>query len=320
MSIRGKDARIVEDLGTIPRPAGQISQITFDAIDRDHVAFVFSLTNGEAASNRWRLYVWDRNAHRMALVASNPIDSQGHALLGGWVHPVLTARYLYWIQAAPDSTGWGGSALMQYAFATGHTRTLYRGLAEALVPYGRVVLFTALIPGSKPPAVDTGQGPPATVYAIEQDSGQRVPAPAGITAGHDGADFMQTDGDLIVWNANDNALHAWRPEWGHSVVLVPDFSSWPLARKLGMADPQMPRLYGHFVVFSSGSVWILDLKTNSIARLTDVTVGEDMSGSELQLQEYSSSHSYDRATGRIQTDEYLIDLAKVPDLPGCPKS
>lgn len=316
--IVGKDQQVVDDLGTIPRPSGQLSQLTFDVIDADHVAFVYSLTNGEAAAWKWQLYLWDRHTHRLTQIASNPTDGHGDALHSGWVHPVLTDKYLYWIQAAPDTTGgWGGSDLMQYTFATGQTRRLYRGLAEALVAYRGLVLFTALAPGAKPPAQTPGQGIPEVVEAVRQGDGTPVSAPKGIDAGKAGADVMETDGDIIVWDGYDGALHAWRPEWGRSVVLVPSFANWPLGQKLGLSNPTMPRLYGHFVVFSPSGVYVLDLRTNSFAPLTVNPAGEDMSGSWLQLSEFTTKDSYNKQTLEEQSNQYLLNLATLPDLPGC---
>lgn len=316
--IVGRNQEVVEDLGTVPRPKGELSQLTFDAIDADHVVFAYSLTNGEAASWRWQLYSWDRHAHKLTLVTANPVDGHGNPLHGGWVHPVLTRKYLYWIQAAPDTTGgWGGSELMQYTFATGRTRRLYRGLTEALVPYGDLVLYTALTPGTKPPGETPGQGVPEVVQAVRQDDGTPAPAPQGISLGTDGADTMVSDGDLVAWSAASGAINAWRPEWGRTIVLVPGFSQWPLAQKLGMSDPTMLRLYGHFLVFNPSVVYVLDLTTNSFTPLTSRPSGEDVSGSWLQLSEFTTKDSYNKETLEEQSNQHLLNLAELPDLPGC---
>src|SRR5882724_4293945 len=136
----GKGHRPVEDVGTIridpnaPNASepgmGYAGGIGWDAGTSDYTAFIYHPVNGEAAAWVWRLYLWDRHARKLTLVASNPVDSAGHPLRSGYVQPKLTSRYLYWIQAAPDTTGWGGSQLMQYALATGQTKVLYRGLTE----------------------------------------------------------------------------------------------------------------------------------------------------------------------------------------------
>lgn len=320
VAIIGHDQNVVEDYGTIPRTTGDLSQITFDSIDSNHLAFVFSLTNGDAASWRWRLYLGDRHNHQLILVASNPTDGHGNALHGGWVHPVLTDKYLYWIQAAPDTTGgWGGSELMQYTLATGKTRRLYRGLVESFVPYGNDVLLAALTPGTKPPGPTASQqGIPETIQAFNQGDGTPAAAPSGIALGYDGADFMETDGDIVIWDNAKGALLAWRPQWGKTVTILPSFIDSPLAQKLGMSNATMPRLVGHFVIFQTGEIYVLDLKTNSFARLTNTASGEDLSGSALMLWELTSQDSYNKATGEEQTNGYVMNLSGLPDLPGCP--
>lgn len=318
LSILGANRRVVQSIGRVSRN-GQ-GQYSSDAIDANHVAFVFNLTQGNQASNQWVLYLFDRHAGTLRAVARSPVDSKGNPLPGGWVRPVLTADYLYWIQAAPNTSGWGGSALMQYDLGSGQTRTLYRGLTESFVPYGASVLFTALLPHAPGPSAsnNSGTGPPENVQAVDQRTGRSVPAPSGLTAGPDGANTMLADGDLVVWNTWDGAIHGWRPSWGKTITLVPSFSSWPEAAKLGLSSPAMPRLYGQFLVWNPSTDYVLDLRTNSFARLTAETSSEDLSGSALSLEVYADAKAYDAANQRIRFDQYLLDLSTLPDLAGCP--
>jgi hypothetical protein len=317
MTVLGPDRRVVEDLGQIPRPPK--GQMTFNMVTSTRIAFIYSLANDESASWRWMLYLWDRAAKKMTVVAKNPIDKNGNPLPGGWVHPVLTSKYLYWITAAPTvPSGWGGSALMQYNLGTGATRTLYRGLTESLVPYGNDVLFTGLVP--HPPNVNsttnTGQGAPEQMYAVNQDSGKPVAPPKGITAGPDGAESMQSDGDLIIWNAALGALRAWRPSWGKSISLLPQ--DWPEGIKLGMSSPASPRLYDHFVIWQPSQTYALDLRTNTFTRLTPKPVSESgVSGSILSIEDTSTPLDVAKARGQQQWDQYVVNLKSLPGLPRC---
>lgn len=317
-SIAGRDHRVTEVLGQVPRPNGQ-GQYSYDAADADHVAFVFNRSQGDDASYQWDLYLYDRQDHRLSAVAHNP-TAGGKPLPGGWVQPVLTHDYLYWIQAGPDDKGWGGSQLMQYRFADGRTRVLYRGLTEAFTPYGSEILFTALAPGAanySPSSATDPAGAPEVVQAVDQASGQPATPPVGLTAGPDGANTMVSDGDLVVWNTWDGAVHAWRAGWQKTITLIPSFSNWPEAAKLGLGAPAMPRLSGHFLVWNPSSDYVLDLRTDSFAQLTSQTSTEDVSGNWLSLESYADAHAYDQAQRRIRFDETLMNLSALPDLPGC---
>ena len=316
LALLGPGGRVVEQLPSIPHPAG--GQVTFSVANARYVAFAYSLTNGQAAAWRWALYLFDRRTKQITRVAQNPVDSHGQPRQGGWVRPVLTARYLYWITAAKTvPSGWGGSALEQYELATGRTRTLYRGLTEAFVPYGSMVLYTGLV--AHPPGVDTntGQGAPETVYAVDQVTGRAVPPPAGITAGRDGAAEMQTDGDVIVWNAALGALRAWRPAWHRSITLVPQ--NWEAGMKQGWGPPANPRIFDRFVISQPGPEFVYDLTTNSLARLTSAadSVVADVSGPYLSLALSRTPTGVAHQRGEQEWDQYLVDLRGLPRLPRC---
>jgi hypothetical protein len=312
----GRDHRVVENIGTVANPQHE-GQLGFSSVTDSYAAFVYHPVNGDAASWRWQLYLWDRTARTLQLVARNPVDKSGNPLHSGFVQPVLTSDYLYWIQAASDTTGWGGSALMQYGLATHRTRMLYRGLTESFVPYGSTVLFTGIVahPPKRTPA-DTN-GPPERMYAVEQATGRPVPAPPGITAAADHPNTMVTNGDLVVW-ATDLVIRAWRPGWGKSITLVPSGSEWPEGAKLGISGPVYPRLYKHFLVWNSGATFVLDLLTDTFAQLdpADHAGGEDLSGSILALQP-STNVSSNTAAPTHAFDQYLINLVGLPGLPRC---
>jgi hypothetical protein len=181
--------------------------------------------------------------------------------------------------------------------------------------YGKDVLFTGLVP--HPPSVDTntGEGAPERMYAVDQDSGKSVAPPVGITAGRDGAESMQTDGTMIIWNAAMGALRAWTPQWGRSISLLPQH--WPEALKLHMSVPANPRLYGHFVVWQPSETYVLDLRTNTFARVTPNAGESEVTGRFLSLADTTTPLSVARSRGQQQWNQYLVDLATVPGLARC---
>lgn len=211
-------------------------------------------------------------------------------------------------------SGWGGSALQQYNLHTGRTRTLYRGLAEAFVPYGDDILFTALVPN--PPEVDTkGNGAPEQMYAVNQRTGKPTRPPSGITAAKDGADTFQTDGDLIIWNAALGALRAWRPVWGRSISLLPQ--EWKLAYKLNISAPANPRLYKHFIVWQPSVTYVLDLRTYSFARITPRVSESDVSGPYVSVIDTDTNLDVAKRRGEQRWTQHLLNLDRLPGLPGC---
>jgi hypothetical protein len=240
-------------------------------------------------------------------------------MLGGWVRPILTSTHLYWIQASRDpkhrfgSTGFG-SSLMSYDFATGTVRALYTGLTEALVAYGDLVLFTGVPPGSKP--ASTGAGPAQRVLAVRQSSGRLVPAPSGLTAAADGASVMTTNGDLVVWDTTNGGARGWRPAWGRSVDLLPDvMSAWP-GFPADRSAVDQPHLSGDLLVWSATQTYVLDLRTDTLTRLTTKHGGQDVAGSNLELWEYV--HDVAPPPGQaLEISSYVVDLSHLAPLPGC---
>ena len=311
VSIMGAGHRVVRNVGVVSNPARQ-GQLTFNAMRGDYAAFVYSPMNGQAASFIWDLYLWNRRTGSLRTVAKNPTGAGGQPLKGGWVQPVLTSKYLYWLQATPDTTGWGGSELMQYSLAGGTTRVLYRGVATAFVPYGNSVLLTAVPPGTPPS--DGSREPPLHDYAVDAATGRVSPGPAGITAAHDGPNTMTTDGDMVVW-ASDQTVRAWRPRWGRSVTLIPSPGSWRIATRLGIAGPTQVRLYRNFLVWSPGPTFVLDLETNSFARIKAAVSSDEMTGSYLSTETDGPGLASQPAS--VRSDQVLIDLRHLPNLPTC---
>jgi len=323
----GKGHRPVEDVGTIridpnaPNASepgmGYAGGIGWDAGTSDYTAFIYHPVNGEAAAWVWRLYLWDRHPRKLTLVASNPVDSSGHPLRSGYVQPKLTSRYLYWIQAAPDTTGWGGSQLMQYALATGQTKVLYRGLTESFVAYNDQLLYTAIAPTAPRPQPTDTNGPPERVVAIDQDTGTPTTLPAGLTIATDRPNYIISNGDLIVWTT-DQVIRAWRPSWGKSVTLVPSGPSWPDGQRLQIAGPTYPALYGHTLLWDAGGVFVLDLITGSFAQLAQGgrVAGEETTDGMVSIQEYTKPGG-NQVAARYQWDQYLFSLRGLPGLPAC---
>lgn len=318
IEIIGRGHKVVERIGSIPNPNRQ-GLIGFNTITPGYGAFVWHPTNDEQSSFRWNLYLWNRQSRSMSLVAKNPVDAHGNPLKGGFVQPVLTADYLYWIQSLPDTSGWGASELMQYSLRAGTTRTLYRGLTTVFVPYGNQVLFNGIAAHAPRPTPTTlTGGPPMRIYAVDAATARSVPAPPGISAAADWPNTMAADGDLIVW-ATDQVVKAWRPSWGRSITLIPSSVDWPEGQRLGIAGPTYVRLYRNFLVWNPGNTYVLDLKTNSFAALDhgSASAGEDMSGSVLSMQDYTAPNSYNKTAHLYEFNQTLLDLQGLPDLPPC---
>lgn len=316
MVIAGPGHATVRKVGDVPNPNGQ-GQVTFNAMTADYAAFVYSPVNGDDASFVWQMWVWDRQAGTLTEVAHNPVDAAGHPLHSGWVQPMLAGTDLYWIQAAVDTTGWGGSALVRYSL-TRHTKAVvYHGLLTSFTPYRNKILMTALTAGTPAPTPETlANGPPLSTYTLDPGTGAVTPGPAGLTAGADAPNTMTSDGDLVLWST-DLVVRAWRASWGRSITLIPDASNWPAGSRLGLSGPTYVRLYGHFVIWSPGANLVLDLTTNSFAQLQSHPGGEDLAGSIVSLEQYTSSTRPNSSAQTFQFDQVVLDLRGLPDLPGC---
>jgi hypothetical protein len=89
LTVQGAGGRTVEGLGDTPRTP--TAQIIATKIDANYAAFVQAQTNDESASWRWVMYLWNRRAHTVTVIARNPVDAAGQPLRGGWVRPILTS-------------------------------------------------------------------------------------------------------------------------------------------------------------------------------------------------------------------------------------
>ena len=311
-SIEGSGQQVVEELGSVDNPTGQ-GQYTYVSIDADHVVFAYEFTIGDQSTDQWAIYAGDRHTGVLTEIARNPVDADGVALPSAWVRPVLAHDYVYWVQATPDRVPRGSNELMQYAFATGQTRVIYRGLALGYVPFGSMILYGAATPND--PSAATPVGWSKVVEAADQATGLPVPAPAGLDFVQDHPDSVTTDGDMVVWSTPKLELRAWRAAWGRSITLVPRI--WWSDQKLGVNAVDDPQLYGHFLIWRGG--WVLDLTTNSFASLTKLNVsqGPTVAGDWLAWWDLGPGASNPPPPGGNPYTQYLINLKGLPDLPDC---
>jgi hypothetical protein len=313
LDVRGRRAKRLGDLGAIRGGPG--NGLAADSATGRHLAVIYQSTAGEAAQNRWTLYVWDRKTG-LTRVASNPTDNAGNPLPGGYVHPFFAGdRYLYWIQAATVGTrNVAGSSLQQYDLTTGRTRTMFTGLVTAAVPYGNEVLLA----GTPESAIDRvgNNRLNTTVHAVDQASADPMPTPAGLVLGHDGPQQMVTDGDLVAWDTNNAGIRAWRPEWRATRTLFPDYQHVP--RNLaGINYPDNLGLGGHFLVWNGPRDWIMDLRTDSVTPISDRAGQVDLSGRRLMFWQDTAQPLAAGPTGPFTYSASLLDLEKLPDLPFC---
>ncbi len=310
LALVGAGGRVVERIGTLDRPAG--AQFTYNAISDRYVAFVWVLTNQQAAQSLWKLYLFDRRRHRLTVVDRYTAGASGQPSQSGWVDPILSGRRLYWIHAVDTGLPWGGSEVRAYDLRTGATRTLYRGLSQALAVVNGTLIYTRVAPHADTTAAE----PSWSVGAAADATGRAVTAPAGITAGPDNAVAMRGSDGTLIWSMPSGSIRGWNASWGRSITLLPGLADWPIALKIGLAGAGYPRIYKHFVTWAAGTVWVLDLTTNSFAALTNQVSGEDLSGSRLEIEQYTTTPTTkDQPTHEF--DQTVIDLAKLSDLGSC---
>jgi hypothetical protein len=318
VEILGRDHRILRRVGTIPNPNHQ-GQFSYNSINAHYGVLIWTPTNGDASSFYWQMYLWNRDTGSFTSIAHNPLDAKGQALPGGWVDPQLTDQYVTWITASPDVKGWGGSSLMQYSLATGRTRTLYRGLVSNFVQFRHTVLFAGLDPHARARgAHGAPEHTPWLQLAVDADTGRPVPSPPGLAFANDETNTVVADDNMVVWVTSFMA-RAWRPEWKASITLVPDLPDWPTGLHLGMAGVMHPRLYKNFLVWQSNVTYVLDLSTNSFAKLGTNTGGVEASGPVVSMEEQSGPNSVNRADMSEQSNQTVMNLATLPPLPACKK-
>ena len=322
----GAGHRVVENIGTAD--ASHDGQVGFTAAAGQYVAFVYHLSNGadgQNAQNVWRLYLFNRTTGKLAVVGEYQKDASGQPVQGGWPQPVMTDQYLYWVQAADTGLPWGGSEIVQYNIARATSRIVYRGLAQALAPFGNELVFTGVPADADRSATDV----PWSVLAVDQDSGSSVPAPTGISAAADGAFTMAASDGTIVWNTHDGGINGWRADWGHSVVLVPGLSSnndanWKRPASMRISGAGEVSIYNQFLAWSADGQYLMDLKTGSFTSLSTRTGDSSPSGagglatagSMLSLEEFTAD-TRPAVGDPIDFNQTVIDLARLADLPQC---
>jgi hypothetical protein len=313
LEVRGAQGNRLGELGRIRGGPG--TGLAADSASGRHLAVVYQSTVGESAQNSWSLYVWDR-ASGLTHVASNPTDRSGRPLPGGYVHPFFAGdEYLYWIQAATVGTRHvSGSSLRQYDLATGRTRTMFTGLVTAAVAYGHDVLLA----GTPAAAIDRvgNNRLDTTVHAVDQVSGRPVPPPRGLDLDHDGPQQLVTDGDLVAWDTNNAGIRAWRPQWAATRTLFPDYQHVPRSLA-GINYPDNLGIGGHFLVWNGPRDWIMDLRTDSVAAISDRAGQVDLSGNRLMFWQDTARPLAAGPAGPFTYSASLLDLDTVPDLPSC---
>ena len=311
IALVGAGQRIVQRVATLARTDG--AQFAYTAVTANYIAFIYALTSGQQAQSLWDLYLFNRATGKLTLVTHSPRDAHGNPLQSGWVDPILTGRYLLWIQGAQTGLPWGGSEVRVYDLASGTTRVLYRGLAQAATVMGLAALFTAVVPNAPKSATN----PPMTLEAVDLATGRPVPAPTGVTAPSDNAFSLRYDAGTLIWNTSTGQLRGWRADWGRSITLLPGNTDvWPLGQKIGTSGAGYPRIYRHFVVVHDGVTMVLDLRTNSLAVLSTNAGAEDTSGSTASVSQYSTSSK--PAFGEaFSLDVTVFSLAGLPDLSAC---
>jgi hypothetical protein len=313
ISIAGRDRATLEQVGTIANPGGH-GFISSSTVNARYGVIVFSpRPDAEAAMYDWQIYLWNRSTGDFHRIAQIPIGPDGSPLAdGGWIEPQLTDRYVTWLQGDPEVKDASASSLVQYSLATGRIRTLYRGWVTKFIQYGHTVLYVGL--DAQALAARAHGGTAAryvslTQQAVDADTGPPATSPSGLNFARD-ANTVVTNGDVIVWTTG-GAIRIWRPSWQTTLTLVPDQFSWPTGARLGAAGGTEPQLYGHFLVWASQGVFVLDLRTNTFATLARTNSSVDLSGPMLSIEADTTGQSPNTTTLTV------LNLAGLPSLPAC---
>ncbi|UQX87612.1 hypothetical protein M6D93_15070 [Jatrophihabitans telluris] len=309
IALVGREHRLVHKVGDLPQPG--TGQLTYNVVTRDYVAFFYALKQEDRDRNLWFLYLFDRKTNVLRRLISNPHDSNGVPLPGGDVAPILSGSSLYWVQPTAADSPLGTDELIQYDLATGRMRTMYRGRLGAVALVGAAVWFSRAVAASNP----MDDNPPMTMAGFDERSGRPVAVPAGITAAEDHAVSMYYHSGTLSWSTRMGELRAWRVQWGSSITLLPGTGA--VTTRLGLSDQLVPRVYRDFVVISAGGTYVLDLRTNSLARLGKSSTAGDLTGSILALRDYGS-HDPVTGAGIGPSGVAVVDLAHLPRLPRCP--
>lgn len=313
----GRHAQPTRILGTVARrsPGGTLGG---EAADSQDIALLYQYGAGDSLQDSWTLYLWRRSSGHLVAVARNPTAPTGTALRGGFIQPVLSGDYLYWIQASvTPRTRVLGSELMQYDIARHITRIIYRGLVTAAGVDGDRVLFA------------TGQQPahryaPPTRYTMrvaDQATGRLLPALPGLRLGGDRPDLIVSNGDLVVWDTQAGGLRAWRPAWHRTRTLLPTLNGNAPRALADAASVRDLGLYRQFLTWDVGSQgdYVMDLRTDSLTQLTPHFGQVASAANLLQAWQYDTPGTNKNAAleGNYRYHEYVIDLATAPDLPTC---
>lgn len=314
--VLGEKAKPLQLLGTIPRIHG--GTLGGQAADAQGVALLYEYGAGDQLQNDWTLYLWRRDQNRLVTVAHNPSSPSGQALNGGFVQPILSGENMYWIQASiSGSTHQLGSELMQYNMVTQKTYVVYKGLVTAAGIDGSRVLFSAAIQRS-------GDVKPPTRFKMleaTQSNRKLLPPPSGLTLGSTRPYAIVSNNNLIVWDTQAGGLQAWRPNWRATKTILPTLGTTERAKLAAAASVRDLGIYSHFLMWDVGSQgdYVMDLKSDTLARLTRHFGQVASSGHLLQAWQYDSAGTNKSAAlnGEYTYTQYLIDLNDAPDLPAC---
>jgi hypothetical protein len=285
---------------------GSITRIrAFGNPKQDHASAAFDgrwlvWEEGHSSTNwsDWDIRGWDSSSGEVFDVATAP-RVNGRTVAGPFVIPVVAQGKAAWLQANQS----GQFEVHLYDLAAQHDKVVSQG--NALPPV--VFWGTKLLWGER--FVEAGHEAGHLVMA-DTATGERLPVPEPLASIRHVA-TLAASGDLVAWSEDFHTLTVWRVGEAKAEQIV------AAGAKTGV---DWIRIAGQIVTWSGDFTQMAtDPRSQSSAPITRQYGGTDTNGNALLVSQLVGPIiNSDNPLLRNVTEEDVVDVTKLPPLPGCP--
>lgn len=228
---------------------------------------VWSEAHSFADPGDWDIWAWDSASGQIKHVASAPRIA-GETMPGPFVIPAVSKGKAAWLQARPSDDGAPHGEMHLYSLAEGQDRVIS---PDALLPFafwGQKLLWFE----RNPPGQGEHKG---YLVMTNATTGEREVPPQPLAS---------------IWNVGNLAAREYLVVWGDpgSVWLWrPGESESTLIYRAGLGDHvDFPRIAGDLITWRGTQAhWAADLRSGSVARITQGPGDRYMNGNALLISE-----------------------------------
>jgi hypothetical protein len=258
---------------------------------------VWEESHSSTDQSDWDISAWDSSSGEVFDIATAP-RVNGHTVAGPFVIPVVSQGRAAWVQANQS----GQLEVHLYDLAARQDRVVSEG--NALPPV--VFWGSRLLWGER--FTENGQEAGHLVM-IDATTGKHLDVPEPLASIRKVA-TMAASGDLVAWSEDFRSLNIWR---------VGEPKAEQIVAVALNSDVDWIRIAGDLVTWSGAFTQMAaDLRSQSVAPITKQAGDRLTNGNALVVSQIVGPISKSDDPFANVVENALVDVTKLPPLPGCP--